>query len=102
MRKVAVLMHGVRAGQLAEMEKNHYRFTYESDYAGEPVSLTMPIKKKIYDYYEFPPFFDGLLPEGAQLSALLRLSKLDQKDYLGQLIQIGEDLVGAVTIEEIV
>jgi len=101
MRKVAVFMQGLRAGLLEELSKDHYRFTYEKDYTGEPVSLIMPIKKKIYEYKEFPPFFDGLLPEGAQLSALLRLSKLDENDYLGQLIQIGADLVGAVTIEEI-
>jgi len=101
MKKAAVFMHGARAGLLEELPEDDYQFTYEENYAGEPISLTMPIQKKIYRYHGFPPFFDGLLPEGAQLAALLRLSKLDQKDYLGQLIQIGEDLVGAVTIEEI-
>ncbi len=28
-----------------------------------------------------PPFFDGLLPEGAQLEGLLRLRKIDREKY---------------------
>jgi serine/threonine-protein kinase HipA len=53
----------------------------------------------MYEFKTFPPFFDGLLPEGAQLEGLLRLKKLDRSDYFGQLISVGQDLVGAVTVE---
>ncbi len=34
------------------------------DYHGAPVSLTMPLANKIYEFNVFPPFFEGLLPEG--------------------------------------
>jgi serine/threonine-protein kinase HipA len=35
------------------------------------------------------------------LEALLLKYKLDRKDYFGQLIQVGNDLVGAVTVHEV-
>ena len=38
------------------------------------------------------------MPEGFQLEALLRLKKLDRNDKFGQLMLIGVDTVGAVTI----
>ena len=43
--------------------------------------------------------FDGLLPEGVQLTALLQRGKIDKHDLFSQLVAVGADLVGAVTIE---
>ena len=101
MRKARVLVNNVFAGELEELVAGNYRFSYQPDYLGPPVSLTMPIKKTVYEFNQFPPFFEGLLPEGIQLEALLRKYKLDKNDYLGQLLQVGSDLVGAVTVEEL-
>lgn len=101
MRKARVLVNNHFAGILEELAADHYQFTYENNYAGAPVSLTMPIKKQIYEFNQFPPFFEGLLPEGVLLDSLLRQCKLDKKDYFGQLIQVGKDTVGAVTVEEL-
>ncbi len=42
----------------------------------------------------FPPFFDGLLPEGYQLEGLLKFGKFDRNDLFSQLMAIGEDMVG--------
>jgi serine/threonine-protein kinase HipA len=33
------------------------------------------------------------------LEGLLRIAKIDQKDYFSQLIATGNDLVGAVTVK---
>lgn len=99
MKKARVFVNGVTAGILGRLKDGRYLFTYQDDYHGEPVSLTMPLTKKIYEYDKFPPFFEGLLPEGVMLEALLRKYKLDKKDYFGQLIKVGQDVVGAVTIE---
>ena len=79
-----------------------YSFSYDATYQGPPISLTMPVAGKTFYYPKLPPFFDGLLPEGMMLEALLRKFKLDKTDYMGQLKQIGQDVVGSVTIEEIV
>lgn len=101
MRKARVFVHGMEAGILQEQENGKYQFQYQADYQGAPVSLTMPIKKRIYDFQQFPPFFEGLLPEGPMLEALLRKKKIDRNDFFSQLITVGQDVVGAVTIEEI-
>jgi serine/threonine-protein kinase HipA len=101
MRKARVSVHGNAAGVLEELDPRHYRFIYEQDYQGPPVSLSMPIHQRMYEFDSFPPFFDGLLPEGFQLEALLKQHKIDRHDYFTQLTTVGRDLVGAVTVEEI-
>ena len=102
MKKAKVFVDSQLAGELQEIERNrHYRFVYLNSYAGPSVSLEMPINRSIYEFDKFPPFFDGVLPEGLRLEALLRQAKLDRTDYFGQLITVGADLVGAITVKEI-
>jgi serine/threonine-protein kinase HipA len=59
----------------------------------------MPVADRQFGYTSFPPFFDGLLPEGFLLESLLRDRKLDRGDNFGQLLAVGADMVGAVTVE---
>jgi serine/threonine-protein kinase HipA len=102
MRKAKVYNFGIPAGELIEIEQGQkYKFVYFEDYNGSPVSLTMPVKQREYEYDQFPPFFDGLLPEGVQLEALIRQMKIDKNDFFSQLIHVGKDLIGSVTVEEI-
>ncbi len=102
MRQAKILLYGIEAGVLIEEKKNRdYLFRYNSDYSGEPISLTMPVEKREFRFNNFPSFFDGLLPEGVQLDGLLRNRKIDRDDYFKQLIATGSDLVGAVTVEAI-
>ncbi len=101
MRTAKVFMNWEFSGYLTENIKNKkYTFTYDEKYSGVPVSLTMPVELKVFWFDTFPPFFDGLLPEGIQLDGLLRIKKIDRTDYFSQLIATGGDLVGAVTVEE--
>jgi serine/threonine-protein kinase HipA len=76
-----------------------YCFEYDPNYEGAPISLTLPINQKVYLFKHFPPFFDGLLPEGMMLESLLKSAKLDRSDCFGQLIHVGKDLVGSVSVE---
>jgi serine/threonine-protein kinase HipA len=101
MRKARILVNGIEAGIFEKLKGGKYRFNYHPDYHGAPVSLTMPLSNRIYEFDVFPPFFEGLLPEGVMLEALLRKYKIDRNDYFGQLIKVGQDVVGAVTIEEL-
>lgn len=101
MRKARIFVNKMMAGILEELSNKRFRFSYEADYQGSPVSLTMPLKNKVYEYEFFPPFFEGLLPEGILLDAILKKYKLDKNDYFGQLLQVGADCIGAVTLEEI-
>lgn len=98
MRRAEVYFQGVLAGHLIEEDEGDYSFVYAADYSGTPISLTMPARPEPYQFPDFPPFFDGLLPEGGQLEALLRQRKLDRQDLFGQLLAVGGDTVGAVTV----
>ncbi len=101
MRKARIYNFGLYAGDLIEVDKKKkYKFIYNPEYAGTPVSLTMPVQKQEYEFENFPPFFEGVLPEGMQLDALLRITKTDRDDLFAQLILVGEDLVGSVTVEQ--
>lgn len=99
MRKALVKCHNIPCGYLEE-ESHTYRFTYLPDYHGVPISLTMPVRPEPYESLAFFPFFDGLLPEGQQLDALLRINKIDATDYFAQILAVGEDVVGAVTVHK--
>lgn len=101
MRRARVFVHGLAAGILEELDSKHYRFIYDDDYTCAPISLSMPTSQKVCEFDAFPPFFDGLLPEGFQLEALLKQHKIDRHDYFAQLVTVGHDLVGNVTVEEI-
>jgi len=102
MKKAKVFNFGIYAGDLIEIEKSKkYQFIYANDYCGAPISLTLPIKQKEYVFEGFPPFFEGLLPEGIQLEALLRQTKIDRNDFFSILLITGKDLVGSVTLEEV-
>ena len=102
MRKAEISVNGRPAGLLEETKPGRaYRFAYHAHYSGEPISLTMPVQGREYVFDRFPPFFDGLLPEGLMLESLLKKRKLDRRDLFGQLVTVGADLVGAVTVREI-
>ena len=103
MRKAKIFVRGIEAGTLTEFQQGKdYLFEYLDGYEGIEVSRTMPTNIRIYKFDKFPPFFDGLLPEGIQLEGLLKIGKIDKNDLLSQLIAVGEDLVGAVTVKEII
>ncbi|OBX21542.1 serine/threonine-protein kinase HipA [Gelidibacter algens] len=99
MRRAIIFVHGKRAGVLTELSAINYSFEYDDNYKGAVVSLTMPTRHKKYSYTSFPPFFEGLLPEGTMLEGLLRITKIDKNDYFSQLIAKGNNLVGAVTVK---
>lgn len=102
MRAAKVFVNGEEAGELKELDfGKKYHFEYSAGYTGDPVSLTMPLTLTGYEFDSFPPFFEGLLPEGFQLDGLLKFRKIDRNDYYSQLLAVGDDLVGNVTVKEI-
>ncbi|HPA24428.1 MAG TPA: HipA N-terminal domain-containing protein [Candidatus Cloacimonas sp.] len=102
MRTAKVYVCGKEAGLLSEVIfRKEYSFKYNDDYSGFPVSLTMPVSQKSFTFDHFPPFFDGLLPEGHQLEGLLKQGKVDSNDLFSQLMMVGNDTVGAVSVKEV-
>lgn len=99
-RRATIRQHGIRAGLLAEVAAGGWSFTYVPGYAGPPVSLTLLVREEPWLFADFPPFLEGLLPEGPQLEAILRKHKIDRADCFRQLMIVGQDVVGSLTVEE--
>jgi serine/threonine-protein kinase HipA len=99
-RRARVYVMGDLAGFLEEIDGGRYVFRYLECYDGPPVSLTMPVAHGEYSFDGFPPFFEGLLPEGDMLEGLLRQRKIDRTDAFAQLVAVGVEMVGAVTVTE--
>lgn len=99
--RAEVRMNDAMAGYLEGDGKGSWCFRYAPGYAGQPVSLTLPVREASYPFAAFPAVFEGLLPEGLQLEALLRTHKIDRHDNFRQLITVGQDLVGAISVQEI-
>ena len=101
MRKAKVYVKGIQAGILSELKQGiEYCFEYLEDYKGLEVSRTMLTDQKRYSFDKFPPFFEGLLPEGVQLEGLLKIKKIDKDDLFSQLMAVGDELVGVITVKE--
>lgn len=101
MKSARIFQQDKLAGILEARDDGSYRFTYELGYRGEPVSLTMPTSQSVWEFPNFPAPFEGLLPEGVLLDALLRIRKLDKQDLFGQLLAVGHDVVGSLRIEAV-
>lgn len=99
-RKALIKQHGVPAATL-EAIGGAWRVTYVTDYSGSAISLTLPVSRQEYTFDTFPSFLEGLLPEGLQLEMLLRKNKIDSTDLFSQLMAVGSDLVGSLTILEL-
>jgi serine/threonine-protein kinase HipA len=100
-RGAEIRQHGVLAGHLRSTGANGWTFTYVPGYAGPPVSLTLPVRGAPYSFSQFPAFLEGLLPEGTQLEALLRTHKIDRHDDFRQLVTVGADMIGSLSVREI-
>ena len=99
-RKARVYHQGKLAGHLEEDERGAWVFRYEAGYRGHPVSLSLGVREEPYHFETFPPPFEGLLPEGENLDALLGNLGIDRDDLFRQLMAVGQDVVGALTFEE--
>ena len=98
LREAEVFQAGILAGYLQQKREELWVFRYAQRYEGTPVSLTLPVRREPYIFNEFPAVFEGLLPEGTQLEVLPKTQKFDCGDYFKQLVTVGNDLVGSLTV----
>ncbi|SEG89140.1 serine/threonine-protein kinase HipA [Marinobacterium lutimaris] len=103
-RKVNVLQNGVLAGVLIQHESGAYTFQYDATYLahGAPIAYRLPLQKEAYHSDQLFPFFENLASEGWLLKLQSQLQHIDERDTFSMLIANGKDLVGAVSLEEIV
>lgn len=101
MRRAEVWYKERLAGYLTQDELG-YHFEYDLGYinepGSEPVSLTFPLKNRVYNSNTLFPFFDGLIPEGWLLDIAEKNWKLNQRDRMGLLMVCCNDCIGAVSI----
>lgn len=100
MRRCKVYVHNIEAGELIETDEGEFTFTYHKGYSGDPVSLTMPVRKESYkSAFLFPTFFN-MLSEGANRQIQSQLFHIDENDDFGiMMATAGTDTIGAVTIK---
>ena len=105
MRKDDVYFGDVYAGQLTELARGSYQFTYDDAFLADsdtpPVSVNMPKSQKMYHADRIFPVFTNMLPEGANRRALCRVKKVDEDDFFGMLEMIcGMDAIGKFVLKK--
>ena len=101
LRNALVKYNDLLAGYLSETE-NGYKFVYETSYLekGQPISLSLPLRKEPYESKELFSFFEGLLPEGWYLNIVSATAKIDSSDAFGLLLATTSNTIGAVTVHK--
>ena len=96
-------LYGRRNGETANGELSSYYWrinpTYLAQPRAQPVSLTLPLRAEPYRSTIIPPFFSGLLAEGALATTQCRTLRVDEHDTFGRIIETCRDTIGAVTVE---
>ena len=106
MRKVNVFYGDIYAGQLVELARGSYEFTYDDAYLSAsntpPISVNLPKSQKKYHADRIFPVFTNMLPEGANRKALCRAKKVDETDLFGMLEMVcGMDAIGKVVLKRV-
>lgn len=100
MRQCKVLVHNIEAGILQETDDRRYVFTYNEDYKGDPVCISMPVRKDPYVSDSLFPYFFNMLSEGANRQLQSQLLHIDEHDDFGIMLATAQfDTIGAVTIK---
>ena len=71
-------------------------FAYETDYAGEAISVRMPVRAQAYDTHATRTFFSALSPEGDARRDLLRSLHMGGERYTELLEALNEESMGAL------
>jgi serine/threonine-protein kinase HipA len=100
-RRAVVSLSNRRVGLLVETTWGS-RFTYDRRYVeragARPLSPKMPVRSEPYETSGLLPFFENLLPEGAQLEIVARHRGLNPQDKFGILLATLPSSIGDVQI----
>ena len=103
-RRAEIKLQDELAGWLSQ-DENGYHFQYAPAYLStedpKPVSLTLPIREKVFTGQVLFSFFDGLIPEGWLLDIAEYNWKLNPRDRMGLLLACCKDCIGAVSVHPI-
>ncbi|RFN60339.1 HipA N-terminal domain-containing protein [Marixanthomonas ophiurae] len=104
MRQGEIWVNKKLAGLLTE-DDDGYSFSYQKEYLKNkeslPVSLTLPLKEKVFYSETLFPFFDGLIPEGWLLNIAQKNWKINPRDRMGLLLTTCRDCIGNISVVEV-
>lgn len=100
-----VFYNGKQAGILTK-GGNGYRFGYDESYltatGSRPVSITLPLRKEVYESDTLFPAFVNMVSEGANKRLQCRMLKIDENDYFTLLLATSNDeSIGPITVKRI-
>ncbi len=99
---LTVWLNGHVVGHIALNQYGEPEFAYaESWIAGDgahPISASLPLQKDAFDRRASLPFFEGLLPEAAQRTAVAQALGVSERNEFRLLEELGGEVAGAVEI----
>jgi serine/threonine-protein kinase HipA len=99
-RHLIVWWNGTRVGQLGLNGYGEPEFTYARDWLdwpeALPVSASLPLRPEPFDHRATLPFFEGLLPEASQRTAIARALGISERNEFRLLEEIGGEVAGAI------
>lgn len=101
-RALAVWWEGAVAGALTADRHGAMRFAYDGDWLADPdapaLSFSLPKRPEPYPPRQCRPFFEGLLPEGAQRDAVAAALGVSRANEFRLLERLGGEVAGALTL----
>lgn len=102
-RSACVYYNDILAGYLLQNRRG-FVFLYDSNYAASrnpSIALDMPKKKRLFCSPYLFPFFQGLLPEGANKSFYCDRLGISRTDKFMMLMKLANhETIGAITVRE--
>ena len=102
-RSACVYYNDILAGDLLQNSRG-YAFFYDSDYVASrnpSIALDMPKKKRLFRLPYLFPYFQGLLPEGANNTFYCERLGIKRTDKFAMLLNLANhETIGAVTVRE--
>ena len=101
-RALAVWWEDALVGSLRVDRDGEMRFAYDADWLADPaspaLSISLPKRAEPFRARACRPFFEGLLPEGAQRDAIAAVFGVSPGNEFALLERLGGDVAGALTL----
>jgi serine/threonine-protein kinase HipA len=99
---LSVWWDGKLVGDLALNQYGEPEFTYANTWTASDdaraISVSLPLRAEPFNRRETLPFFEGLLPEAAQRTAIAQALGVSERNEFRLLEELGGDIAGALEI----
>ena len=101
-RALTVWWEGAVVGSLTADRHGAMRFAYDADWLADPdapaLSVSLPRRPEPFPPWQCRPFFEGLLPEGAQRDAVAAALGVSRANEFRLLERLGGEVAGALAL----